>query len=124
MNIRQHATIYFILQGAAVAAWWLILFFAPSSRVYFRMGDSEETLLAFWLPDLILIAAGSFVAAGFCFFDSRLTAIALWLVAGAVAYAGFYCLAFAFLTDSGWLGVTLMMPAMIWSGVFATALSP
>jgi protein-S-isoprenylcysteine O-methyltransferase Ste14 len=87
------------------------------------MGDSEATLLAFWLPDLILLAAASFVAAGFCFLESRLTAVALWFVAGAVAYASLYCLAFAFLTDSGWLGVALMFPAMVWSGVFATALS-
>lgn len=123
MSIRQSATIYFILQGLAVAAWWLLLFFVPASRAYFRMGDSEATLLAFWLPDLILIAAASLVAAGFCFFNSRFTGVALWFVAGAVAYATFYCLAFAFLTDSGWLGVTLMLPAMLWSGVFATALS-
>lgn len=123
MSIRRSATIYFILQGAAVAAWWLLLFFAPDSRAYFRMGDSEATLLAFWLPDLILIAAASFVAAGFCFFDSRFTGITLWFVAGAIAYASLYCLAFAFLTDTGWLGVTLMLPAMLWSGVFATALS-
>lgn len=123
MRIRQSATIYFILQGASVAAWWLLLFFVPSSRAYFRMGDSEATLLSFWLPDLILLAAASFVAAGFCFFQSRFTSLALWFVAGAISYAGFYCLAFALLTDTGWLGVTLMLPAMLWSGVFATALS-
>lgn len=123
MTIRQSATIYFVLQGAAVAAWWLLLFFVPASRIYFQMGDSETTLLAFWLPDLILIAAGSFVAAGFCFFGSRLIGVALWFVTGAISYAAFYCLAFAFLTDSGWLGVTLMMPAMLWSGVFAVGSS-
>jgi protein-S-isoprenylcysteine O-methyltransferase Ste14 len=27
------------------------------------------------------------------------------------------------ITDRGWLGVTLMLPAMLWSGVFATALT-
>jgi hypothetical protein len=45
MNIRQSATTYFILQGASIAA--LLLFFVPASRVYFRMGDAETTLLAF-----------------------------------------------------------------------------
>lgn len=124
MKIRRSASIYFALQGIAVAAWWMLLFFVPASRIYFQMGDSKTVLLAFWLPDLILLALGSFVASAFCFFDSNFTAIAVWFVVGAISYATFYCLAFALLTDSGWLGVTLMLPAMIWSGNFAIALSP
>jgi hypothetical protein len=88
------------------------------------MGESEATLLAFWLPDLLFLAVGSLDCAGFCFYRSRFVSVALWFVAGAAAYAAFYCLAFAFLTDTGWLGVTLMLPATLWSGVFAVALSP
>ena len=124
MKIRRSASIYFALQGIAVAAWWILLFFVPASRVHFQMGDSETVLLAFWLPDLFLLALGSFIAGAFCFFDGKFAAIAAWFVVGAISYAGFYCLAFALLTDSGWLGVTLMFPAMIWSGNFAVALSP
>lgn len=124
MNVRQSATIYFAFQGVAVAAWWSLLLFLPASREYFRMGESEATLLAFWLPDLLLLAAGSLAAAGFCFFDSQLTALAAWFVGGTISYAALYCLVFAFLTDSGWLGVTLMLPAMLWSGGFAVVLSP
>ena len=124
MKISRSASIYFALQGTAVAVWWILLFFVPSSRVYFQMGDSETVLLAFWLPDLFALALGSFAASAFCFFDGKFAAIAAWFVVGAVSYAGLYCLAFALLTDSGWFGVTLMFPAMIWSGNFAFALSP
>ncbi|HXG84391.1 MAG TPA: isoprenylcysteine carboxylmethyltransferase family protein [Pyrinomonadaceae bacterium] len=124
MKVHHFASIYFAIQGIAVVGWWLLLFFVPASRVYFQMGDSETILLAFWLPDLFLLAAGSFVAAVFCFFDSRFLSIALWFVVGAVGYATFYCFAFALMTDTGWLGVTLMFPAMILSGNFAVGLSP
>jgi protein-S-isoprenylcysteine O-methyltransferase Ste14 len=124
MNIRQTASIYFALQSAAVLAWWVLLFFVPTSRSFFQMGDSETTLLAFWLPDLFLLAIGSLSVSAFCFFESKLTITAVWFVTGAISYAALYCLAFAFLTDTGWLGVTLMLPAMLWSGVYAMALSP
>lgn len=124
MNIRQTASVYFALQAAAIVAWWILLFFVPASRSFFQMGDSETILLAFWLSDLSLLAIGSLLVSAFCFFDSKFTVIALWFVTGAISYAAFYCLAFALLTDTGWLGVTLMLPAMLWSGVYAMALSP
>jgi protein-S-isoprenylcysteine O-methyltransferase Ste14 len=47
----------------------------------------------------------------------------MWLVSGAVSYAALYSLAFTYITDVGWLGVILMLPAMIWSGVFSVTLS-
>jgi protein-S-isoprenylcysteine O-methyltransferase Ste14 len=124
MTIERSAGIYFAIQGLATAVWWLFLIFLPASRAYFQMGDSETVLLSFWLPDLLLMAAGSIVAAALCFAKSQLIAIALWFVTGAVSYAALYCLSFALRTDTGWLGVTLMLPAMLWSGVLAVALSP
>lgn len=124
MKIRFTAAIYFALQGIAVVAWWLVLFFVPASRKYFQLeANSEASLLAFWLADLSLLGIGSLAASGLCFFESRHASIALWFVVGAISYATFYCLAFAFFTDSGWLGVALMFPAMTWSGNFAIVLS-
>ena len=123
-KIRLSASIYFALQGAAVVAWWILLFSVPASRKFFQMGDSETILLAFWLPDLFLLGTGSLIVSAFCWFDNKFLQIALWFVVGTIAYATFYCLAFAMMTDSGWLGVVLMFPAMIWSGNFAIGLSP
>jgi protein-S-isoprenylcysteine O-methyltransferase Ste14 len=57
-------------------------------------------------------------------FGNKFASIAAWFVVGAISYAALYCLAFALLSDSGWLGVTLMFSAMIWSGNFAIALTP
>src|SRR5687768_9452171 len=121
MKINRSASVYYGLQSIAVAAWWILLFFVPASRVHFQMSDSETILLAFWLPDLLLLALGSFVASIFCFFENKFASIAAWFVVGAISYAALYCLAFALSSDTGWLGVTLMFPAMIWSGNFAIA---
>ncbi len=123
-TIRLSASIYFALQGAAVLAWWILLFAVPASRKYFQMGESETVLLAFWLPDLFLLAVGSLVVSAFCWFENKFLTIAIWFVVGAISYATFYCLAFAMMTDSGWLGVVLMFPALVWSGNFAIGLSP
>jgi hypothetical protein len=49
--------------------------------------------------------------------------LASWFVTGAVSYAAVYCLLFTWMTDVGWLGVVLMLPAMIWSGVFAVGIT-
>ena len=124
MKIRQTASIYFALQGSAIVAWWILLFFVPASRSFFQMGDSENILLAFWLPDLAFLAVSSLTVSAFCWIDSKFLTTALWLVVGAISYASLYCLAFALLADSGWLGVTLMFPAMILSGNFAVGLTP
>lgn len=124
MKIRQTAAVYFALQGIAVVVWWILLFYIPGSRQYFQLEiNSETSLLAFWLADLSLLGTGSLVAAVLCLRSSTHAPTALWFVTGAVSYATLYCLAFAFFTDAGWLGVTLMMPAMLWSGNFAIALS-
>jgi len=123
-KIRLFATIYFALQGLAVLAWWILLFAVPASRKYFQMGDSETILLAFWLPDLFFLTIGSFVVSAFIRFENRFLTLAIWFVVGAISYAAFYCMAFAMMTDSGWLGVVLMFSAMILSGNFAIGLSP
>jgi protein-S-isoprenylcysteine O-methyltransferase Ste14 len=123
-GIRHLASLYFAVQGVAVFLWWILLFAVPDTRAYFRMGDSDAILLAFWLPDLFLLAVGSLVAAVLIRSDSGLMQFVVWFVVGTIAYATLYCLAFAMMTDTGWLGVVLMFPAMIVSGNFAIGLSP
>ena len=124
MKVRRSAAIYYAVQGLAVIAWWVTLYSSPSVRAYFVFENSSVTsLLAFWLPDLSFMALGSLVTAWLCVQDSEYRQIAAWFVAGATSYAAIYCLAFAVMTDSGWLGVTLMIPSMIWSGVFAVGMS-
>ena len=79
--------------------------------------------MAFWLADLSFLGFGSLITCWLCFSDHQVKQIAAWFVTGAVSYVAIYCLMLAVMTDFGWLGVTLMFPAMIWSGVFAVGLS-
>ncbi|MFP5262799.1 MAG: methyltransferase family protein [Blastocatellia bacterium] len=124
MSVRRWAAVYFASQGVAVILWWLLLILHPPSRSYFQMQSSPDaTLLAFWLPDLALLAPGSLVASYLCFRGHRLELFALWFVSGAVSYAGLYCLAFALVTDAAWLGVALMLPAVLLSVASTLAVS-
>ena len=117
MKIHRCAAIYFAIQGLAVVVWWGLLYFVPVSRQYFVLErNSETSLIAFWLADISFLGIGSLVAGWLCFRNHQYMRIASWFVTGAVSYVAVYCLTLAMMTDFGWLGVTLMVPAMIWSG--------
>lgn len=124
MKVRNSASIYFAVQGTGVIAWWLMMWIYPATIKYFQIEPlSQTSLLSFWLADLVLLGIGSLAAGWLIYTGNKMAAIAAWFVAGAVGYAALYTLAFVYTTDTGWLGVTLMIPAMIWTGVFAVGLS-
>ena len=123
-KVRRAAALYYAVQGIGVVCWWLLLVIRPETRSYFQLEEASQTsLIAFWLPDLAFAAVGSVAAAFLVHTRSRYETAAMWLVTGAVSYAALYTFSFAMITDAGWPGVVMMVPAMIWSGVFATALT-
>lgn len=123
-KIRRNTVVYYLIQGIAVAAWWAVLIAKPETKAYFQLEPASQTsLMAFWLPDAVLIAAGSLTAAYLVFSRSIYATAAIWLVTGAVSYAAIYTFSYAMTTDAGWLGVVMMFPAMLWSGVFAVGLT-
>lgn len=124
IKIRHSAAAYFAMQGIAVFLWWAILWLYPGSRRYFVLeSGSELSLLAFWMADLLFLGLGSIVTAYLCLRDHEYKQFGVWFVTGTIAHSSIYCFSFALLSDTGWLGVTLMIPTMIWSGVFAIGLS-
>lgn len=123
-KVRRNASIYFAVQGVSVGLWWLMMVVYPATRTSFRLDAvSETSLYAFWLGDLMLIAPGSIAAAALLWKRSVYATSAMWIVTGAVSQATFYTLAYVFQTDHGWIGVALMLPCMLWSGVFATSIT-
>lgn len=123
-RVRITASIYFILQAISVGLWWLLMYVYPSTREHFRLdNNSFATLNAFWLGDLILIAPVSLVAGILLAVRHNYSTAAMWLATGGIAQATFYTFALAVQTDQGWLGVTLMLPAVLWSGLFATVMT-
>ncbi len=123
-KVRQAAIGYYLLQGVAVAGWWLMMYLQPSTQVWFRLApNSSVPLNSFWLGDLLFISPGSIAAAVLLYVRWKYATAVMWLVTGALAQATFYTAAYSLQTDLGWLGVTLMFPSMLWSGVFATGMT-
>src|SRR5215475_1514212 len=109
MNTRKLTAPYFVLQSLLVLLWWLTLWLHPPARSFFLPpGGADVFLLAFGLPDLVLIVAGGLVAARLCRRESASSGVALWLVVGALSYATLYCLALSLLTNSAWISVAMM----------------
>ena len=124
-RVLRLAAGYYILQGAAVAAWWAALVLRPELRVHFQADPaSEAALLAFWLPDLLVLAVGSAAAGAALHRRAPLAPGAVALVAGACAYATLYCLSASLWTGHGWWGFTLMAPAGFLSVTLAFAIQP
>ena len=111
---------YFIVQAAAIVAWWLLLFVAPSTRSYFMIrGAPFAALGSFALGDLGIIALGSALigARG----GRGWTVYAAWCVSGAVLYATCFVVAAGALGVSSPLGACLMVPASV-ASVMASAI--
>ena len=123
-TVRRTAVFYLVLQGIAVIAWWMALIIWPEIRIHFQFERGSQTsLLAFWLPDALFIAVGSLVTAYLIKRRNRYETAALWLLTGAISYAAIYSFSYTLMTDLGWLGVVMMLPATLWTGVFAMALT-
>lgn len=122
-KVRRWTIYYYFLQGVAVLAWWGSLYVRPDLKRYFRLDGSLNSLEAFLLPDLVFLAAGSVAAAALLKSGNKYAVPILWLVTGAISYAAIYTLSFALRTDLGWWGVALMLPAMLWSGVFSVGVT-
>jgi protein-S-isoprenylcysteine O-methyltransferase Ste14 len=114
---------YLALQATGVAGWWVALLVRPEWRWHFQF-DSEIALMAFWLPDLLLLAGASAIVSRLCFRRHQFAVPGIWFVAGGVSYATLYCLAGSLRTNAGWLGVVLMAAAMLVTLSLAIALLP
>lgn len=94
-SLSRWMAAYLFAQAVGIAAWWLLLWRVPAARGRFHPADTDDSMLmAFWLPDLLLAALGSAVTAG------------------AMIYAGLYCVALLLAAPETWLAATTMVPAM------------
>ena len=122
--LQRRAAAYFGLQAAATTGWWIMLWAWPELRTHFMApSQTEEMLLAFWLPDLILVVLPSLTASWLIVRGHPAIGRVLWSTTGAVSYAALYCLSLSLQTDGAWLSTILMLPAMLLTGCFALALS-
>ncbi len=88
-----------------------MLVVAPATRTWFEPPNRPEVLLAFWLPDALLICGGSIVASLAAARGSHRAAAAAWVTLGGLAYATLYCVGLVIHAHGPWLPVITMAPA-------------
>ena len=113
--VRQLGAAYMLVQGLGALGWWAMLLTLPATRgPFLAPGAPDATLLAFMLPDLVLFAGASLVAALGLWRGARWTWPVLIAQAAASAYAELYCLNLMLLTGgAAWLGAVLMAPSVV-----------
>lgn len=108
------------VQGAGGIVWWILVLLWPAFREAFTAPQAPSfTLDAYALPDAALIIGGSFAAAFGLHRGRPWAKPALWLTAGAVAYATLYCFMTAVLSGGAWAAPALMAPALALTLFFA-----
>ena len=106
--------LYLLVQAAGAALWWLVLWFVPPSRAYFRLPDAPDaTLLAFFAPDAIFFIGAGTWAAILLWRAPRRALVPLALHVGAASYAALYCLGQWLLTGETVWATLLMAPALV-----------
>ncbi len=103
-NPQRIVRAYYVVQGAAVLGWWVLLATVEPAREWFvPEGDAPNELLRFWLPDIGLLGAGSWFVAWAVARQGSWSRAAAWWLAGAACYAGLFTLGASLRTDGGWL---------------------
>lgn len=106
----QLVTAYLWLQAALVASFWLWLWVIPAAQPAFLVeGWPTDTLLAFALPDAVIVVLGSAIAAHTLRSRPATARPVLWLLLGAVGYATLWCLAVTLATGAAWLALLPML---------------
>lgn len=106
---RRVAQGYLIVQGLAVAGWWVLLVALPSSRVWFFPEQlTGAALMNFWLADLVLLAGGSWLTAWLLGCGNPSAGPTAWFLAGAFYYPAVYCLTVSYTLGGGAFGVAAM----------------
>ena len=86
--------------ATSVAVWWFCMLHVPATRPwFFPDGHIEHALRSFVMPDLIVMAGGSMLAAWLIYTGRPGAAAAAWFTAGATCYAAVYTIAWALHED-------------------------
>lgn len=108
----QLAAAYLVLQGALVLGWWALLWLAPETRSWFLpVGWPAAVLLAFALPDLLIVGLGSLLVGWAAPRGAVWTTALGWTVAGGCSYAALWTLNASISGGGAWTAPACMLPA-------------
>jgi len=123
--IRTFASLFFVLQGAGAAAWWITILGFPKIREFFvPIGVPFASLLSLLPGDLILYVVGSLASAYGLLTRKRWVWPLMCVHAGATAYAALYAIMLPMLLSCCKLGAILMLPSLALPLYFAWRLRP
>ena len=112
--VRKLTSLFLALQGVGTFVWWAVLIlYPPARKPFIAPGAPDTTLLAFFMPDLLIYAGGALVAAYGLLRQNAWAWPALCINAGASTYAALYALTLPFLSGGAWLGTLMMLPSLI-----------
>ena len=118
LPLLRLGALYLLIQAAGASLWWLILYFYPQSRVYFRPHNMPDaSLLAFFLPDIIFFVGAAVWAAIRLWRAPQRALIPLALHVGAASYAALYCLQQWLMTGEAAIAALAMAPSLIISAI-------
>jgi len=115
MTGRAISVVYLFAQACGVLLWWCVLWKWPTSRALFKADAApDSTLLAFCLPDVVILVAGSCASAFAISLRKDWALPALYALAGAAIYAALYSWGLTIATGGdGLLGALLMSPLLV-----------
>lgn len=109
MNAKSIVAAYLLFQATCVLVWWSWLLSHPESVDLFHPAAwPSDAMLAFMLPDDMLIIIGSTATAWLVYRDSKHSKLAIWALSAVTAYPTLYCIAASVLTGEAWLSAGLM----------------
>jgi len=110
---------YFLAQAASIPAWWGLMYALPESRTWFLPSAAlEPAVLAFSVPDLIVLGLGSACAGALALQQHPAARPAAWLTVGAVAYSTVFTIAWSLLD-----AVPIISPAGMLAAAVLSVLS-
>lgn len=117
---RSWIVAYLSAQAGLIVLWWLVVMGVPSSRpLFWPEATPKFVIAAFIVPDVLVLAVASGVAAVLVSRRHRWASPALWITVGAVAYATCYCMASMLVTGEAALGTLLMLVAFTCTALLA-----
>lgn len=100
---------YLFVQAASVIAWWCLLIAVPASIDWFQPSTwPKDTLVRFWLPDLLMLGLGSAMAGLLVLREYDGSPFVLHVLAGAAWYPTLYCLSISIAHNDSWIACALM----------------
>lgn len=112
---RSVRSAYFVIQALTTLAWWMAVSMSPSWRMWFAFGDDGLSLRSFLPGDLVFWVVGSLAVGHGEWHGNAWTASLRWVLCGALACSVLQAASLAAISGSGWPGVLLMLPALVFT---------